>query len=83
MRGDRLAVRLASTCRAGCSLQLRLDTPQGPVAATLPVRAPGSADTWEERSVTLSRRLTGVHSLCLVAKGGPRVARLDWLTIRP
>ncbi|MEU6146768.1 discoidin domain-containing protein [Streptomyces sp. NPDC047081] len=82
VRGDRLTVRLASTCAAGCSLQLRLDAPQGPVAATLPVRSTGSVDTWQEQSVTLPRRLSGVHSLYLVAKGGPRVARLDWLTIR-
>ena len=81
--GDRLTVRLASTCTAGCTLQLRLDTPQGPVAGTLAVRDTGSADTWQEQSVTLSRRLTGVHTLYLVAKGGPEVARVDWLTIRP
>ncbi|MEU6253976.1 discoidin domain-containing protein [Streptomyces sp. NPDC047043] len=81
--GDRLTVRLASTCTAGCTLQLRLDTPQGPAAGTLPVHATGSDGTWQEQSVTLSRALAGVHTLYLVAKGGPQVARVDWLTIRP
>ncbi|MFJ8025547.1 discoidin domain-containing protein [Streptomyces sp. NPDC096311] len=82
VNGDHLTVRLASTCSTGCSLQLRLDTPHGPVAATLPVHATGST-TWQEQSITLPHRLTGVHTLYLVAKGGPRVASLDWLTIRP
>jgi hypothetical protein len=83
LNGDRLTVRLASTCTAGCTLQLRLDTPHGPLAATLPVHATGSADTWQEQSVPLSRTVTGTHTLYLMAKGGPRVAALDWLTIRP
>ncbi|WP_405656967.1 discoidin domain-containing protein [Streptomyces sp. NBC_00079] len=81
VHGDHLTVRLASTCTTGCALQLRLDTPRGPVAATLPVHATG-ATTWQEQSVTLPHRETGVHTLYIVAKGGPRVASLDWLTIR-
>jgi len=80
--GDRLTVRLASACTTGCALRLRLDAPDGPVAADLPVRSTGSADTWQKQSVTLPRRLTGIHTLYLVAKGGPQVAALDWLTIR-
>ena len=51
------------------------------MAGTLPVRATGSADTWQEQSVTLSRRPAGVHTLYLVAKGGARVASLDWLKV--
>ncbi|WP_106436328.1 carbohydrate-binding protein [Streptomyces bingchenggensis] len=80
---DRLTVRLASAgCGRGCSLQLRLDAPDGRVAATLPVPDTGSTDTWEERSVALPRTVAGTHDVYLVATGGPRVAAIDWLTLR-
>lgn len=81
VRGGHLTVRLASTCAQGCSLQLRLDSPAGPVAATVPLA--GTDGEWREQSVALRREVTGTHDLYAVAKGGPRVAALDWLTIRP
>ncbi|MDX2548607.1 discoidin domain-containing protein [Streptomyces sp. WI04-05B] len=81
VRGGHLTVRLASTCARGCSLGLRLDSPHGPVAAVVPLTDTGGE--WRERSVALRREVTGTHDLYLVAKGGVRVAALDWLTIRP
>jgi hypothetical protein len=59
---------------------LRLDAPDGPPVAVLPVAGKGG---WQERTVTLKREVTGAHDLYLVAKGADRVAALDWLTIRP
>jgi hypothetical protein len=78
--GKHLTARLNSTCTKGCSLQLRLDAPDGPLAASVPVTGTGD---WQEQTVTLKREVTGTHDLYLVAKGTSRVAALDWLTIRP
>jgi hypothetical protein len=80
LRGENLTVRLDPSCARGCSLQLRLDAPDGPVAAVVPVTGTGD---WQEQSVPLKREVTGAHDLYLVAKGTGRVAALDWLTIRP
>ncbi|MFJ8143149.1 discoidin domain-containing protein [Streptomyces sp. NPDC096013] len=80
INGGHLAVRLAPECVRGCSLQLRLDSPDDRVVAEVPVS--GSGD-WQERSVTLKHTVTGAHDLYVVAKGTGRVAGLDWLTIRP
>lgn len=80
---DRLTVRMASAgCGGGCALQLRLDGPEGRVVAKLPVRDTGGADQWQERSVRLSRAVTGTHDVYLVATGGRKVAAVDWLTLR-
>ncbi|MFI5824965.1 discoidin domain-containing protein [Streptomyces rishiriensis] len=80
VRGRRLTVRLAPACAGGCSLQVRLDAADGPVAAVVPVTGTGG---WQEQSVTLRREITGTHDLYVVAKGGGPVAALDWLTLRP
>ncbi|MFD1922437.1 carbohydrate-binding protein [Streptomyces beijiangensis] len=81
---DIMTVRLASAgCGRGCSLQLRLDSPHGQLAVTLPVKDTGGADTWQEQSVHLTHSVTGAHDVYLVAKGGHRVAAVDRLTFRP
>ncbi|GAA3795336.1 discoidin domain-containing protein [Streptomyces phyllanthi] len=77
--GGRLTVRSASSCARGCSLQLRLDAPDGPLLGVVPVRGDGD---WREQSVDLKREVTGTRDLYLVAEGGRRVAAVDWLTIR-
>ncbi|MFJ9898210.1 discoidin domain-containing protein [Streptomyces sp. NPDC091280] len=78
--GGHLTVRLAPACAHDCSLQLRLDGPDGRVVAEVPVSGTGD---WQERSVPLTRTVTGSHDLYVVAKGTGEVAGLDWLTIRP
>ncbi|KQW03845.1 discoidin domain-containing protein [Streptomyces sp. Root369] len=78
--GKHLTVRFDPACARACSFQLRLDAPDGPVAAVVPVTGNGD---WQEQSVPLKREVTGAHDLYLVAKGTGRVAALDWLTIRP
>ncbi|MEU2779076.1 discoidin domain-containing protein, partial [Streptomyces sp. NPDC007162] len=80
IRGKHLTVRLNSACATGCRIQLRLDAPDGPMAASVAVTGSGG---WREQSVALKRELTGTHDLYLVAKGASRVAALDWLRIRP
>ncbi|WP_238432025.1 discoidin domain-containing protein [Streptomyces cavernae] len=77
--GNRLTVRTSSACATGCSLQLRLGAPDGPLAGVVSLRG---GDDWREQTVTLERRVAGVHDLYLVARGGRQVAALDWLTIR-
>ncbi|MFI1732185.1 discoidin domain-containing protein [Streptomyces acidicola] len=81
LAGDRLTVRSASSCARTCSLQLRLDAPDGPLLGVVPVRG-GSDGKWQEQSVRLKREVTGSHDLYLVAEGGRQVAALDWLTVR-
>ncbi|MGW0423044.1 carbohydrate-binding protein [Streptomyces sp. NPDC003015] len=70
--GKHLTVRLDSACARACSFQLRLEAPDGPVAAVVPVTGTGN---WQELSVPLKREVTGAHDLYLVAKGLPRPDR--------
>ncbi|MGW7605172.1 carbohydrate-binding protein [Streptomyces antimycoticus] len=79
---DTLTVRLTAGGRGNCAPRLRLDSPDGPVAATLPVRGTGGTDSWRKLSVRLPRTVTGSHDVSLVATGGRRVAAVDWLTLR-
>ncbi|TLS48001.1 carbohydrate-binding protein [Streptomyces montanus] len=83
--GGRLTVRSASSCARTCSLQLRLDAPDGPLLGVVPVRGDnnGNGGDWQEQQVRLKREVTGTHDVYLVAEGGRQVAALDWLTIRP
>ncbi|MFJ2343800.1 carbohydrate-binding protein [Streptomyces antimycoticus] len=53
---DTLTVRLAAGGRGNCAPRLRLDSPDGPVAATLPVRGAGGTDSWRKLSVRLPVR---------------------------
>ncbi|MFF2329491.1 MULTISPECIES: carbohydrate-binding protein [unclassified Streptomyces] len=80
---DRLTARLAAAGngRTGV-LQLRLDSPKGPLVGVLPVKATGGPDAWQEQSVKLLRTVTGSHDIHLVAAGGSEVAAVDWLTFR-
>ncbi|MDQ0947970.1 hypothetical protein QFZ24_001893 [Streptomyces phaeochromogenes] len=78
--GGRVTVRSTSSCARTCSLQLRLDSPDGPPVAVVPLRGDSGGD-WRERTVSLKREVSGTHDLYLVAKGGRQVAALDWLTI--
>lgn len=80
LAGDRLTVRSKSACARTCSLQLRLDAPDGPLLGAVPVEGDGD---WREQSVRLKREVIGGHDLYVVATGGRQVAALDWLTIRP
>ncbi|UXX91257.1 carbohydrate-binding protein [Streptomyces sp. AD2-2] len=80
LSGEHLTLRLAPACDRGCSLQLRLDKPDGRVVAVIPLKGTGG---WQERSVALRHTVTGSHDLYVVAAGTGPVAQLDWLTIRP
>ncbi|MFJ8822993.1 carbohydrate-binding protein [Streptomyces sp. NPDC102467] len=82
---DRLTVRLAAARPAkGARLELRLGSPGGRVVGTLPVAGTGSADSWQERSVTLRAPVSGTHDVYLVGAGGGGhgVVAVDWWTLR-
>lgn len=76
---DRLTLRLAvDPAYAGKTLEVRLDGLSGQQLATITVPSTGG---WTEFAevVTAIQRVSGVHNLYLVARGGNGVANIDWL----
>jgi glucosylceramidase len=78
-----VSVRVASHSSGG-TLELRLDSPDGPLAGTVQIGGTGGWDNW----TTLTAPITGasgIHSLYLVFRGDPPetavsgIANLNWL----
>lgn len=69
----------ASALRGGV-IEVRLDSVEGPVVATLPVKGTGGWEEWQTFSTRLSQKVSGVHDLYLLFSGrkGPRLFNLDW-----
>jgi len=61
--------RLASGSTATGTIQYRLDSPTGPLIASVPVSGTGGWQSWVSRTVPLSAPVTGVHRLYLVFSG--------------
>ncbi len=74
-----VTTRLASGSTAGGTLQYRLDSPTGPLVATVSAASTGGWQTWTSRTAAASGA-TGVHRLCLVATGGTGgdLANVNW-----
>ncbi len=74
-----LVTRLASGSTANGTLQFRLDSPTGPLVATVSAASTGGWQTWASRTATASGA-TGVHRLYLVATGGTGgdLANVNW-----
>ncbi|MFB4295615.1 glycoside hydrolase family 3 C-terminal domain-containing protein [Actinomadura sp. NTSP31] len=72
-----LTVRAAKETAGNSTVQVRLDSPTGPVAATLTVPSTGGKYTYKD--VTAALHATGRHDLYLVFNGE---ARLSALTLR-
>ena len=74
---------------SGGTLEVHLDQPGGPIAASLPVPATGSWHTWREVSVPIAHanaRTNGHHSIYLVFRGpanSPDLFHLDWIELAP
>lgn len=74
-----VTTRLASGSTASGTLQYRLDSPTGPLVATVSAASTGGWQTWTSRTATASGA-TGVHRLYLVATGGTGgdLANVNW-----
>jgi arabinoxylan arabinofuranohydrolase len=71
----------ASVACAGldATLELRLDGPEGPLVATLPVGGTGGANRWATHTTTTVAEASGVRDLCLVFTGADASdLHLDW-----
>ncbi|HOQ37539.1 MAG TPA: carbohydrate-binding protein [Acetivibrio sp.] len=62
------------TTTADTSIELRIDSPTGTLIGTLPVKATGGFNAYEEQSCNISK-VTGKHDLYLVFKGA---VNIDW-----
>jgi hypothetical protein len=73
-------VRLASDRGDGGRMEIRLDSPTGPLAGTLNVTGTGGWQTWRTDEVTLTP-VTGAHAVFLIfVKGdGGDFLNLNWL----
>ncbi len=80
------AFRTSVACTGlDATLELRLDAPDGPLVAVLPVGGTGGADQWATRSTTVTdAAATGVRDLHLVFTGtdASRLA-IDWWSFEP
>ncbi|UGY94896.1 glycoside hydrolase family 3 N-terminal domain-containing protein [Streptomyces gobiensis] len=76
----RVTTRLASGSGATGALEYRLDSPTGPLLATVPTRNTGGWQSWTSRTVNTSGTVTGVHRLYVVASGGgdADLVNLNW-----
>lgn len=74
-----VTTRLASGSTANGTLQFRLDSPTGPLVATVSAASTGGWQTWASRTAAASGA-TGVHRLYLVATGGTGgdLANVNW-----
>ncbi|MDX3660213.1 glycoside hydrolase family 3 N-terminal domain-containing protein [Streptomyces sp. ID05-26A] len=74
-----VTTRLASGSTANGTLQFRLDSPTGPLVATVSAASTGGWQTWTSRTSAASGA-TGVHRLYLVATGGTGgdLANVNW-----
>lgn len=62
---------------AGQTLEVRLDSPTGPLVGSLVMQSTGGFGTIAKQSVQLNQTVTGVRDLYLVAKGTWGVCNLD------
>jgi hypothetical protein len=72
--------RLASGSSASGTIQYRLDSPTGPLIASVPVSSTGGWQSWTSRTVALSGPATGVHRLYLVfsSPGTADFVNVNW-----
>ena len=65
----------------GQSIELRLDSPTGPLIGTLPLTTTGGWSTYEVQSATLLPAAGGTHDLYVVMKGGSGVGNFTAFTL--
>lgn len=71
-----------SAAGEGASLEVRLDAPDGVLAAVLPVKSTGGLSQFTVQSANLEK-IKGVHDLYFVAKGGEgELFGFDWWSVK-
>lgn len=73
----RVAVDNAS---AGKTIELRIDSPTGTLIGSHVVKGTGGWSSYQTQ--TASVKVSGVHDLYLVGKGGEAIGNLDWLVFK-
>lgn len=69
--------QLVASAQGECTVTLRLDRSDGPVAATMKLKNTGSLEQYKSFTAKV-RRTTGVHDLYLCFSGVQAPVRLDW-----
>lgn len=70
---------MASALRGG-TIEVRTDSVDGPVIATLEVRGTGGWENWEYLETPVNMEKGGIHDLFFVFKGrkGPKLFNFDY-----
>jgi hypothetical protein len=63
------SARLGTTHNSGVTMDVRLDSLDGPIAATVKVPLTGGDDRFETVTVNVSNKITGLHNLYFVFNG--------------
>lgn len=77
-RGGRKTIRVRARADAAASLEIRLDTPDGPVVGRVQIDRSGE---WQTFSGSANKIPAGVHDL-IVTQTGTGVAEVDWVSFR-
>ncbi len=77
-RGGRKAIRLRARANAAASLEIRLDTPDGPVVGSVQI---GRSREWQTVSASTKKIPAGVHDL-IITQAGTAAAEVDWVSFR-
>jgi beta-glucosidase len=75
-----VTTRLASGASVTGTVQYRLDSPTGPVIASVAVTSTGGWQSWASTTTTLTGSATGVHTLYITftTSGSGDLANLNW-----
>ncbi|WP_249051832.1 carbohydrate-binding protein [Cellulomonas fimi] len=82
-RGPRAVVtRVASESAAGGVVEYRLDSPTGPVVASVPVTSTGGWQQWASVSAPVTEPVRGVRDVYVTFRGGGSggIVNLNWFT---
>ncbi|MCF3107725.1 glycoside hydrolase family 43 protein [Niabella sp. CC-SYL272] len=63
------SARVGTTHNSGVTMEIRLDSLQGPLAGILKVPMTGGSDRWALPEIKLDKKITGVHNIYFVCKG--------------
>ncbi|MBT2620018.1 glycoside hydrolase family 43 protein [Chryseobacterium sp. ISL-6] len=63
------SARVGTTHNSGVTMEVRLDSVSGPIAATVKVPLTGGDDRFETVTINISSKITGIHNLYFVCNG--------------
>lgn len=75
-----LFVRAANGNTAKGTMELHIDSPEGPLLATVEIKPTGSWESWETFTSKFTNQATGIHDIYTVFRGGEaHVANVNWI----